>query len=87
VETNEQTAACLLAQRDYARRQRSCEILGQADPRRAANRSRSERCRLNSRRDRDCISLSISSDVWRWRIFVYYINAYNVRELIYSSVS
>ena len=25
VKTNEQTAACLLAQRDYARRQRSCE--------------------------------------------------------------
>ena len=46
VETNEQTAARLLAQRDYARHQRSCETLGQADHRRAANRSRSERRRL-----------------------------------------
>ena len=44
VETNEQTAARLSAQRDYARCQRSCETLEQAYCRRAANRNRSH-CR------------------------------------------
>jgi len=44
VETNEQTAARLSAQRDYAHRQRSCETLEQAYCRRAANRSQSH-CR------------------------------------------
>ena len=44
METNEQTAARLSVQRDYARRQRSCETLEQAYCRRAANHSRSH-CR------------------------------------------
>ena len=46
VETNEQTAARLSAQLDYARRQRSCETLEQAYCRRAANRSRSHYRRI-----------------------------------------
>jgi len=46
VETNEQTAARLSAQRDYACRQRSCETLEQAYCRRAANCSRSQRRRI-----------------------------------------
>ena len=45
VETNEQTAARLSAQRDYARRQRSCETLKQAYCRRAANRCSRSHCR------------------------------------------
>jgi len=51
VETYEQTAARLSAQRDYARRQRSCETLEQAYRRRAANRSRSERRRITETPD------------------------------------
>jgi len=51
VETNEQTVARLSAQRDYARRQRSCETLEQAYRRRAANRSRSQRRRLTETPD------------------------------------
>ena len=67
VETNEQTRARLSAQRDYARRQRSCETLEQADRRRAANRSRSQRRRITETPDETAARLSAQRDRDRQR--------------------
>ena len=59
METNEQTAARLSAQRDYARRQRSCETLEQADRRRAAHRSRSQRRLFTETPDETAVPTSV----------------------------
>jgi len=48
----------LSAQRDYARRRRSCETLEQADRRQAANRSQSHRCRITETPDESAARLS-----------------------------
>ena len=49
----------LSAQHDYARRQHSCETLGHADRRQAANRSRSHRHRIIETPDETAARLSV----------------------------
>jgi len=52
----------LSAQRDYARRRRSCETLEQADRRQAANHSRSHRLRITETPDKTAARLSAQRD-------------------------
>ena len=63
MKTNEQTAAHLSAQRDYACRQHSCETLEQAYHRLAADRSQSQRRRVTETPDETAARLSAQREI------------------------